>query len=374
MDNGTSCPKRLLWVNGGLMNRGGIESFMMNYYRHFDRSQIQIDFIVHQAYGFGYYDEEIRSLGGRIYVLPQKSKHPISYTMKLKKILRSGNYKIIHTHMDAMGAWVLKVAKGCGIPVRIAHSHNTQHLTSNPIKLYFLEKARKNIVKYATHRMACGEDAGRWLFGNEQFDIIHNAIETQKFAFSQHNRETARKTIGVSDSDFVIGHVGRFDTQKNHPFLIELFDKVVRNHPQAKLILIGEGPNMEAIRKDVSMRNLNDKVIFTGVRDDVHLLYNAFDLFVLPSLFEGLVIVGVEAQINGCPCVFSNKVPAEVKLSDNVTFMELDIDAWKKEIGKAIQNRDKRRKAGFDISDTGYDIEKESVKLQNKYLDLWIHA
>lgn len=125
------------------MNRGGIESYMMNYYRHFDHKIIQIDFVVHNAGGYGYYDEEIKNLGGQIFTLPQKSKHPLSYTTLLKTILKKGNYKIIHTHMDAMGAWVLKVAQNCGIPVRIAHSHNTKHLTNNPIKLFFLEQARK---------------------------------------------------------------------------------------------------------------------------------------------------------------------------------------------------------------------------------------
>ena len=136
-------PIRILYVNGGLMNRGGIESYMMNYYRHFDHTKIQIDFIVHDAGGCGYYDEEIRKLGGRIFILPQKSKHPITYASKLEDILKKHNYKIIHTHMDAMGAIVLKVAKKCGIPVRIAHSHNTKHLSTNPIKLFFLELARK---------------------------------------------------------------------------------------------------------------------------------------------------------------------------------------------------------------------------------------
>lgn len=138
-------PIKILYINGGLMNRGGIESYMMNYYRHFDHKIIQIDFVVHNAGGYGYYDEEIKNLGGQIFTLPQKSKHPLSYTTLLKTILKKGNYKIIHTHMDAMGAWVLKVAQNCGIPVRIAHSHNTKHLTNNPIKLFFLEQARKKI-------------------------------------------------------------------------------------------------------------------------------------------------------------------------------------------------------------------------------------
>lgn len=232
---------RILYVNGGLMNRGGIESFMMNYYRHFDRSKIQIDFAVHDAGGEGFYDHEIESMGGHIFHLPRKFTHPFSYANDLRKIINTGEYKIVHTHMDAMGAWVLKVAKECGVPVRIAHSHNTQHLTSNPIKLYFLEMARRDIVKYATERMACSEAAGKWLFGDYPFTVVHNAIDADKFVFNAAVRQQVRSELGISDNEFVIGHIGRFDIQKNHVFLINLFAKLLRIIPSARLVLVGGG-------------------------------------------------------------------------------------------------------------------------------------
>src|SRR5574344_861842 len=225
-DNLMADPKRILYVNGGLMNRGGIESYMMNYYRHFDHSKLQIDFIVHDAGGFGYYDEEIRNMGGRIFVLPKKSRHHFTYSSRLETILRDNDYHIIHTHMDAMGAWVLKIAKDCGIPVRIAHSHNTQHLSANPLKLMLLERARKSINRYATHRMACSQAAGRWLFGDMPFTVVNNAVDIDKFKFNSQVRSDIRKKYGISNNDILIGHIGRFDVQKNHSFLIDVFLEV----------------------------------------------------------------------------------------------------------------------------------------------------
>lgn len=358
---------RILYVNGGLMNRGGIESYMMNYYRHFDRSKIQIDFIVHDAGGYGYYDEEIKKMGGRIFVLPKKSTHPFTYIHQLKKILNNGEYKIIHTHMDAMGAWVLKIAEECGVPVRIAHSHNTQHLSTNPLKLFFLEKARKNINKYATHRMACSDVAGRWLFGDKPFTVVHNAIEVERFAFDEEERKRIRELYGVRDDEFLIGHVGRFDTQKNHSFLIDVFADVVREKPNCKLMLVGEGHLMQSIKEKVSRLKLDKNVVFTGVRDDAYKYYNAFDLFVLPSLFEGLGIVAIEAEVNGCPSLLSSQVPQAAKIAENVSFVDLKKEAWVDSILSVTQDKKDRNGALFNIYESDYNINIESKKLQSLY-------
>lgn len=362
---------RILYVNGGLMNRGGIESYMMNYYRHFDRDKIQIDFIVHDAGGYGYYDEEIKSMGGRIFVLPKKSTHPFTYKHQLKSILKNSDYKIIHTHMDAMGAWVLKAAKECGVPVRIAHSHNTQHLTTNPLKLFFLEKARKNINKYATHRMACSNVAGKWLFGDKSFIVVHNAIEVDKFAFDEEERKRIRELYGVRDDEFLIGHVGRFDTQKNHSFLIDVFADVVREKPNCKLMLVGEGHLMQSIKENVSMLNLDDHVIFTGVRDDAYRYYNAFDLFVLPSLFEGLPVVSIEAQFNGCKTYFSETITKECMLSPKTCFISLDVNKWVNTILNGAVGVDDFHVLDFNLMTSGYDIQNEAKKLEKTYIDLW---
>lgn len=360
---------KIIYINGGLMNRGGIESYMMNYYRHF--KNIHVDFIVHDAGGHGYYDEEIRTLGGKIFKLPQKSKHPFTYSSKLKKILIENEYDIIHTHIDAMGAWVLKIAKECNIPIRIAHSHNTQHLTNNPIKLFFLEKARKNINKYATHRMACSEDAGKWLFGNEKFIIVKNAIELDKFIYNPNTRNIIRNRYGIRENEFLIGHIGRFDTQKNHPFLIELFSHIKKNVPNVKLMLVGEGKLMTNIINKVENYNLQDSVIFTGSKDNANEFYNAFDLFALPSLFEGLGIVAIEAEVNGCNTILSDKIPSDAKICENAIFLPLDIQTWSQYIINIIEEHNDRHKALFNIYNSGYDIVTESLKLEKIYFDLW---
>ena len=362
---------KILYVNGGLMNRGGIESYMMNYYRHFDRTKIQIDFVVHDAGGCGYYDKEILALGGRIFVLPQKSKHPIRYSSLLKDILEREKYKIIHTHMDAMGAWVLKIAEECGVPVRIAHSHNTQHLSTNPLKLFFLEKARKNINKYATHRMACSDVAGRWLFGDKPFTVVHNAIEVERFAFDEEERKRIRELYDVRDDEFLIGHVGRFDTQKNHSFLIDVFADVVKEKPNCKLMLVGEGHLMQSIKEKVVRLKLDKNVIFTGVRDEAYKYYNAFDLFVLPSLFEGLGIVAIEAEVNGCPSLLSSQVPQVAKIAENVSFIDLKKEAWVNSILSVTQDKKDRNGALFNIYESDYNINIESKELQSLYIDLW---
>lgn len=363
-------PIRILYFNGGLMNRGGIESYMMNYYRHFDRSKVQIDFAVHDAGGYGYYDEEVKSMGGKIHVLPKKSSHPLTYKSKVKEILRLGCYKIVHTHMDAMGAMVLKVAKECVVPVRIAHSHNTQHLTTNPIKLYFLEKARRNINKYATHRMACSDVAGQWLFGNAPFQVVRNAIDIDKFCFDNDMREKIRREYNVGNA-FLIGHVGRFDTQKNHKFLIDVFADVCRKNRNCKLMLIGEGLLQDRISEKIRGLNIEDAVIMTGVQNDVYRFYNAFDLFVLPSLFEGLPVVALESQINGCYTYLSTSITTEVKIASATFFFDLQKDLWSNEISTYIQNHPTRSAAKFETKASGYDIISEAQKLQQFYIDLW---
>lgn len=361
-------PRRVLYVNGGLMNRGGIESYMMNYYRSFDKSKIQLDFLVHDAGGVGYYNQEIEEMGGQISLLPQKSKHLFTYRKKLKNFLENSDYKIIHTHMDAMGMIVLQVAKECGIPIRIAHSHNTQHLTINPIKLFFLELARKQINKYATHRMACSEVAGKWLFGDASFQVVKNAIEIDHFTFKQATREKIRKEWNLENS-FVIGHVGRFDTQKNHTFLLNVFAKVYQQNSHAKLVLVGEGHLEKAILTKIIELNIKDAVVFTGVREDVYMFYNAFDLFVLPSLFEGLPLVAIEAEFNGCPVILSDQVSLEAKISDDVAFLPLDTNLWIKKINKIIKRTTSRSVLKSQIKNSGYDIKLEGPKLQNFYLD-----
>lgn len=273
---------KILYVNGNIMKRGGIESYMMNYYRHFDHNKIQIDFVV-LGFQKGAYDDEIESLGGKIYNIPQKSKNYLGYLKGLNKIFVTGEYRIVHSHLDAMSMTVLKQAKKFNVPIRIAHSHNTQHLTRNLIKLLINERAREKIKNYATHLFACSEPAGIWLYGNKAFEegrvsIIKNAIDIDKFTFNKEKRKELRKEFELCEDDFVIGHVGRFEYQKNHKFLLETFAGVVKLIPNAKLILVGDGDLREKIENKIFKLNIQNNVILSGTREDVNNLYNLFDV------------------------------------------------------------------------------------------------
>lgn len=367
---------RILYVNGGIMHRGGIESYMMNYYRHIDRTKIQIDFIVH-GFEKGVYDDEIKRLGGRIFNVPVKSKSYLGNIRALKKIFMSGQYKIIHSHMDAMSMVVLKTAQECGIPIRIAHSHNTQHLTNNRIKYYINEYAKKNITKYATHCFACSELAGRWLFGDENVDknrvtFIKNAIELDKYKFNLNERKKIRKEFEVEDS-FVIGHVGRFDYQKNHLFLLGIFSELLKEQPNSKLLLVGDGHLRKEIESKIEALNIKDNVILAGARNDVQSIFNGLDVFCLPSLFEGMPVVSVEAQCNGLSCLFSDTITREAQIDKNVEYLKLEASSkfWTDSLLSASANALKRTINPEKFINKGYSISNEVINLQNIYLSLY---
>ena len=363
---------RILYVNGGIMNRGGIESYMMSYYRNIDRNLLQIDFVVH-GFEKGAYDDEIESLGGRIYRVPVKSKDYFGNINQLKKIFNNNNYKIVHSHMDAMSTVVLKVAKECGVPIRIAHSHNTQHLTTNKLKYLLNEFARKNITKYATHLYSCSEPAARWLFGDENTDIgnvkyIRNAIDLEDYIFNKDIRTETRKEFGIQDY-FVIGHVGRFDYQKNHLYLIDVFSKFLKNQPNSKLILVGDGHLRNEITNKIVDLNIEENVILLGIRKDINKIINAFDVFLLPSHFEGLPLVLIEAQANGLNCIVSSNIAHEVNISGNVKFLPInhEVSNWVNTILSNRENYDRNVDLNNFIS-AGYSIKNEAIKLQELYL------
>jgi len=365
--------ERILYVVGGRFSRGGIESFIMNYYRHMNRSKIQIDFIVH-GYGKGAYDDEIESLGGRIYHVPIKTKNPIKNVRMLYGICKSGRYQIIHAHMDAMSYVPLKIAKKCGIAVRIAHSHNTEHLTNNRIKIILNEYARKKLPLVVTHYYACSKMAGIWLFGEKNVDkiqIVSNAIDIDRFRYDKHMRKTVRDRMGIDDSDIIIGHVGRYEYQKNHEYLIEVFNRLHKVSDRYKLMLIGDGSLKEAVKEKVRNDSLSDFVIFVDACGNVNEYYNAFDLFCMPSYFEGLSVVMIEAQCNGLQCITSDTTSVESNVTGNVQFLPISqeaIDVWVNKILGADLSRDSD--AVQKIIGGGYSICDAAVKLQEKYLQL----
>lgn len=349
---------------------GGVESVVMNYYRHIDRTKIQFDFICDEdSTNIPY--EEIEKLGGRVILIPPYQKL-FKYHNKLKKILKDGNYKIVHSHINTLSIFSLFAAKCAGVPVRIAHSHSTTNKKEK--KKNLLKQALRPFSKvFATDYMCCSELAGRWLFGNKEYDkgniyLLNNAIDLDKFKYDEKIRSEKRKKLNISDDTLVIGHVGRFVEQKNHRFLIDIFNEIHKQNSNSILLLAGQGPLMEEIKSKVESLGLEKFVIFLGQRNDIDELYQAFDVFCLPSLYEGLPVVGVEAQATGLLCIFSDDMTKETKVLDTTEFLSLKQSAeeWANDIVKK-QSKYKRKNVKNIIADNNFDIIFESKKLENKY-------
>lgn len=369
-------PIKVLYVYGGIMAHGGIETFMMNNFREMDSDKVHIDFVVH-GNGMGIYDQEILEQGSKIYHVPIRSKNPLGNYKEIKNILLNNDYLIVHSHMDAMNSWVLKIAEQCGVPIRISHSHNTDHLTNNKFKYALNEYAKSNIARHATHLMACSESAGRWLYGektvkNNEVTIVPNAISTEKYKFHLKHRTNIRREFNLKEKDIVIGHIGRFDYQKNHAMILDIFKEIVVNYPDAKLLLVGVGHLKSKIMSKIRDLNLTNNVIFTGNRNDVPALLSAMDLFLFPSLFEGLGIVLIEAQANGLPCLVSTTVPKEVEITNLVTYENLDEHPadWAKKALDIIDETNRNLDTSQQVKNAGYDINASAKKLEEYYYSL----
>ncbi|UVF03446.1 glycosyltransferase family 1 protein [Streptococcus equinus] len=349
---------------------GGVESVVMNYYRHIDRSKIQFDFICDSdSTNIPY--EEIKKLGGNV-ILVSPYQKVFKYHRELKKVLKEGQYQIVHSHINTLSVFSLCAAKRAGVPVRIAHSHSTSN------KKEYLKNMLKFILKpfsklFATNYMACTEHAGRWLFGDKEFDsgnvfILNNAIDVEKFKYNEEVRIYKRKALTIAEDSFVIGHIGRFVEQKNHHFLIDVFNEFHNKYSNSVLLLIGQGPLMREIKEKVNLLGLQEAVQFLGQRDDVSELYQAFDLFLFPSLYEGLGMVMIEAQCSGLPCVASSEVPMESKINNNVYYLSLqkNVDMWVNVLEKNILK--KRYTNLQSIKNLGFEINLEAQKLAKEYL------
>ena len=325
---------------------GGVESVIMNYYRHLDRTKVQFDFICDEDSTRIPYDE-IKKLGGRVFLVPKYQKLT-QYLKSLEDLFRKNQYRIVHSNVNTLSVFPLYAAKKAGVPIRISHSHST----SNPKE--WKRNIIKNILrpfskKYATDYFACSELAGRYLFGDKTFDqgkvkIIHNAIDFNKFKFDPEARKKLRKELNIDEKTTVIGHVGRFVQTKNHNFLVNVFKEYHTKNPDSKLLLIGAGPLEEKIKTKVKKLNLTDSVLFLGQREDINKLYSVMDVFCLPSLYEGLPVAGIEAQAAGLPCVYSDKVTIEADATNNAYYASIkNIYFYLQTLEQAIANRVKNR-------------------------------
>lgn len=349
------------------MERGGLESMLMNYYRHIDREKVQFDFLVHRQERAAF-DDEIESLGGKIYRLPRLVPWSTSYLSALNRFFdEHPEYNVVHVHQDCLSSVILKAAAQHNVPARIAHSHNANQDRNlkYPIKLWY----RRSIPQYATNLFACGKDAGDWMFSGAQYQIINNAIDAAAYTYDSEKRAEMRQEFGLRDK-LVVGHVGRFNPQKNHPFLLDIFTTLLKKEPNAVLLLVGGGEDMPKIQAKAQTQGIVEHVRFLGVRSDVADLMQAMDVFAFPSLYEGLPVTMVEAQSAGLPCLISDRVPPECILTDglvDILPLSADPEAWAEKIleKRKVPRTDRRA----EIAAHGFDITTEAVKLQEFYLE-----
>lgn len=348
------------------MRRGGLETMLMNYYRAIDKSKVQFDFLEHRPEE-SEYDQEIKKLGGKIYRISRLNPFSVQYRTVLRVFLKEHpEYQIVHVHQDCLSSIILKEAKKCGVRVRIAHSHSSNQDKNLKllIKLYY----KRKIANYATDLLACSQEAGNWMFCGNDFQVLNNAIDTIKYVYSNKIRESIRRQFQISEETLVIGHVGRFCYPKNHTYLLEIFKKI-SDQTDAVLLLVGDGELRNEIENKILQLKLKEKVILTGVRSDVSDLLQAMDVFVFPSLYEGLPVTIIEAQAAGLPCLISDKVPIECKKTDLVHQISLGKDSkyWANEAIK-VSNME-RKNMLKEIQMSGFDIGENVKKLADYYMN-----
>lgn len=361
-------PIKIAQVIGKAIN-GGTETLWMNYYKFIDRTKVQFDFLVESESKI-INKEEIERLGGHVVIIPSYN-NVFKYMKTLKKIFKDNKYDIVHSNMSTLSVFTLRAAKKAGINVRIAHSHSTSN------KKEWKKNVLKNMLrpfskKYATHYFSCSELAGRYLFGNKTVDkgqvtIINNAIDINRFKFNKESRINIRKELGINDNMILLGNVGRFQAQKNQLYLLDIFNEYNKINPNSKLLILGDGPLKEELINKTSKLNLDDKVIFAGVKTNPEDYYSAMDCFILPSLYEGLPVVGIEVQASNLPFFMSDKITKECMLNDNVYSLSIKDEPkkWAECINDKITLSNDRGES--TLVGTKYDLKYEANVVSELY-------
>lgn len=348
----------------GIMDLAGQETFIMNLYRNIDRKKVQFDFVVHSDKR-GYYDDEIEKLGGRIYRITPISKNIFKHMKELKQVVKENKYNIVHRHTASSIVFIdLLVAKKCGVKYRIVHSHNTSSGKGIINKIF-----RTFLNYYSNYKFACSQDAGLWLYGkNRKFEIIKNGIDIEKFKFSKIIRDKIRKEYNIQDK-FVVGNVARFNEQKNHIFLLEVFNEIQKKNENAILLLVGEGEKEIEIRKKIQELKIEKKVIILGVKNNINEILQAMDVFLFPSIFEGLPVALIEAQASGINIFASDTITKDVDVTETINYLNLNLSfkTWADIINN---NRNIRNLEISSIYNSGYDVVKNSKDIEFKYINM----
>ena len=359
-------PIRVLHVLNGL-GRGGTESFIMNVYRAIDKEKVQFDFLVRSTKDSAH-EEEIKRLGGKIFITPEFPRHFLKNKKAVKKFFgeHKDEYVAVHVHANAlMYVEPLKVAKKAGVKKIIIHSHSVK--AYNPLYKILHQFNKKRIGKWVTHRFACSQAAGEWAY-EDDFIVVNNGIRLDRFGFNPQKREKMRADLGLQDA-FVIGNVGRFVPVKNHEFLISVFEEIRKEKPYAKLLLCGDGELRESIEMLVAEKGLKDEVIFTGNVTNVEDYLQAMDVFLLPSKYEGAPIALIEAQSTGLFCVASKSVPHDCCIKEVLYTVSLERTAqeWADQILQSLDGWERRSRVE-DFIKKGYSVEQTAKFLQEVYL------
>lgn len=351
----------------GIMNRGGVEAVIMNYYRAIDRTHVQFDFFVDERSSFPQ-REEIELLGGHIYFVPSYTS-PLRMVRALVRQFLQNHYTIVHAHLNTMNGFPLLAAKIANVPVRICHNHSTAHpgeRAKTTLKYILRPFARL----FATDYYACGENAAKWMYGKRVVNrnivtLMANAIDFEKYAFSTVDRAILRSELGIPTDAFVIGHIGRFTFAKNHKFLLHLLHDTLRIHPNAVLLLVGNGELLNKTKKLAKILNVEANVRFVGERSDSNRYYSAMDVFCLPSFYEGLPVVLIEALANGLPCITSDCITHELnRFSVRQLPLDQDVMHWIEALN-AVQ----RVSALPETLIQQYDIHPAAKKLEEFYME-----
>lgn len=364
-------PIRVLQVVGK-MHYGGMETLIMNIYRNIDRNKVQFDFLVHYDEP-GEYDEEIRKLGGKIYVMPRTTpQNYFKYKKALNRFFRDHHeYLIVHGHLQSTAFLYHKIAKENGVKCCITHSHAAGYDNNLKSRLAYYTSLRAQ--KCTDIFMGCSQMACELFFpdaikSGKQMYILKNGIQISKYIYSENSRNSMRKELCLDDK-LVVGHIGRFSIVKNHAFLLNVFANIIKKRPDSILLLIGEGPLKDIIQKRANDLNIQGNIRFLGARNDVNLLLQAMDVFVLPSQYEGLGIVLIEAQAAGLKCFTSaNVVPQEAQVTQLLEYLDLQSgpEAWADKILNSYPYN--RQNSENEIMQHGYDISQTAKFLQDFYL------
>lgn len=353
----------------GKMKKGGVEAVVFNYLRNISDESLSFD-VLYDADSTATPPEDLVKKGVRFIEIPPYQKLP-SYICAVKKLCEENRYDAVHVHMNTLSVFALYAARLANVKHRICHNHSTtskKEKKRNLLKLIL----RPLAPVFATEYASCGELAGRWMYGDKRFDagkvtVLNNAIETDRYAYSPDARAEIRKEYGIDRDAFVVGHVGRFVNVKNHLFLVELFKEYAKSDCSARLILVGGGEKLEEIKEKVAGEGIADKVIFTNEIPNTAPFYSAMDVFCLPSLYEGLPVVALEAQASGLPCLISDKATRECKVGSDVVFLPIDKGArlWAEALA-TVSVGDRTKAVGL-FKNGKFDIEISAAELVSFY-------